>query len=230
MNAVERGQLAWRHYEGPLSHVAVLLAVIDHTDQDGRAYPSERRLATVARVSERTVRDALKELELRGVLKREPRSGPPGSGRLTLYTVVDEVLLASPHVSGDECRCLAVTGRSRHSPATGNSCRSSEPTKDLDRQIPAAVSGNSFQGKKTSEESPPKPPRARRGADSILAREIREAIRSRPGGAALELLSEPAKKVVAELGGLQRLRETRDADFERVVRDGARRLRLGGAA
>src|SRR5215216_163282 len=52
---------------------AVLLALADHADQDGRCFPSQQRLATFAGTGERSVRRALKRLEDVDLVRRSAR-------------------------------------------------------------------------------------------------------------------------------------------------------------
>lgn len=54
---------------------AVLHALADHADEDGKCWPSLRRIALFAGCSENTARRALQRVEAMGIVHREPRAG-----------------------------------------------------------------------------------------------------------------------------------------------------------
>lgn len=60
----------------------VLLALVEHANSDGEAWPSQRRLARYTGYSVRTVRAALKALETSELILREARGNGRG-GRAT---------------------------------------------------------------------------------------------------------------------------------------------------
>jgi hypothetical protein len=70
-----------RHRSGNL---LVLLALADHADDQGTAWPSIRRLAREARLSERHTRRCLTELAASGEVEIFPHKAPSGK---TLYKI-----------------------------------------------------------------------------------------------------------------------------------------------
>lgn len=193
----QRTQLVIRHLRATPKAKLVLIAIADHTGDDASAFPSQRRLGALTGLSERSVRDALEELEKLGVLSVELRKAPSGHGRHSLYTVLDETLAALPHVAGDECTCVDATGNPCRSPATGKSCRSSEGGEEPDRQKSSALTGRNRQQKRTSEERT----RARVARD--VTEELRVAIKAfgrTHGSDARQGLSTPALSVVDVVG------------------------------
>jgi predicted ArsR family transcriptional regulator len=59
----------------------VLLALVEHADDDGVCWPGQERLAQMTRVNSRTVRRALKRLEQIGLIQRTRRWAEDGGGR-----------------------------------------------------------------------------------------------------------------------------------------------------
>ncbi|WP_306150679.1 helix-turn-helix domain-containing protein [Roseovarius sp. MMSF_3281] len=77
-------------YDGDLTdiyEVSVLLALANHADDEGRCYPSLKRIAKLARVTERGVQKIVKRLEDRGYLDVQINKGPKGTN---LYRVIPE--------------------------------------------------------------------------------------------------------------------------------------------
>lgn len=60
------------------SALLMLLAIADHADDDGVAYPSVARLAKKTRLSERATQYIVRHLEVNGALKIERGAGPNG--------------------------------------------------------------------------------------------------------------------------------------------------------
>jgi len=82
-NAVWDGS---RHQSG---NFIVLLAIADHADDEGKAWPSIPRLACKARLSQRHTRRCLNELKASGELEILPKQAPHGR---TLYRIrLDEL-------------------------------------------------------------------------------------------------------------------------------------------
>ena len=73
---------AWSCRGLTLALRCILLALAEHADEQGRCWPSLRRLAALTEADRRTVTRGLAELEARGLLARERR---PGKG--TTYTL-----------------------------------------------------------------------------------------------------------------------------------------------
>ncbi|MGC5077625.1 helix-turn-helix domain-containing protein [Agrococcus sp. DT81.2] len=65
----------------------VYIALLNRADRFGVAYPSMKTLAKEARSDERTVRDALKSLEKRGIVKTQRRPQEGGRHLPNLYRV-----------------------------------------------------------------------------------------------------------------------------------------------
>jgi len=72
---------AWakKQKTGSATLKAVLLAVADYADENGCAWPSQKRLAEDTELSARSVRDALAGLESKGLIRREMRMRDDGS-------------------------------------------------------------------------------------------------------------------------------------------------------
>ena len=68
----------WEHSESSGVARLVLLAIADHADPVGVAWPSVARLAAMCRVSDRAVQNNVKHLEMLGELKREISKGRRG--------------------------------------------------------------------------------------------------------------------------------------------------------
>lgn len=60
---------------GDSTRKAILLVLADYADEAGSCFPSQTTIGAQAEVSERSVRRVMAELEERGVLRREHRSG-----------------------------------------------------------------------------------------------------------------------------------------------------------
>ncbi len=69
---------------GPIE-TATYIALLRHTDQNRKCFPSMARIGKVAGVSERRAREAIKKLIVSGLVKREARSAENGSTLSPLY-------------------------------------------------------------------------------------------------------------------------------------------------
>lgn len=65
----------WEHADCSQTALLVLLALADHANDAGECWPSYPRLAQRARTSERHVRRVMLDLEERGLIARDRRSG-----------------------------------------------------------------------------------------------------------------------------------------------------------
>lgn len=90
---MKTSQYVWQHSKAKGTARLVLLAIADHANDDGEADPGENRLASMAAVSNRTVRTALQDLETAGEIVIQPRSG-----RTNLY-IIPVPWRATPAVS-----------------------------------------------------------------------------------------------------------------------------------
>lgn len=68
----------WEHSQHKGSDLLTLLAIADHADDDGQAYPSIQRLAYKTRMTERNVQYVLKKLEQSNELTMHRNQGPHG--------------------------------------------------------------------------------------------------------------------------------------------------------
>jgi hypothetical protein len=75
----------WEHSRTEGVTRLIFIALADHCDHDGLAWPSIERVAEKCRVSVRTVQRAYKDIELMGEMVRTIR---PGRTRTNLYQVV----------------------------------------------------------------------------------------------------------------------------------------------
>lgn len=66
---------------------AVLIALCNYADEDGKSWPSIRRICRDTEFSERTVREALRELEAAGFVTKDERRTEDGAMRSNLYTL-----------------------------------------------------------------------------------------------------------------------------------------------
>ena len=90
----------WQHSRNKSGNLLVLLALADHANEEGYAYPGIPLLAREARMSQRHTRRCLNELVTSGELDVLPKQAP--SGR-TLYRICLDQL--PPHnFSGGTCR------------------------------------------------------------------------------------------------------------------------------
>jgi hypothetical protein len=92
-----------------LAQRAVLLAVADHADDQGRSYPGLERIAWKSGVARETALRALKELEADGWLTKEPRRDDHGRQQTTEYWLTERLFEApayprdfSAKTQGDE--------------------------------------------------------------------------------------------------------------------------------
>ena len=78
---------AWEQELPPLTKL-VLMAIADHCDDEGYAWPGIRGIAKKCGVAHRTVQRQGEDLQDKGILKVEPRQRPDGSSSSNGYTVV----------------------------------------------------------------------------------------------------------------------------------------------
>ena len=78
---------AWEQELPPLTKL-VLMAIADHCDDEGYAWPGIRGIAKKCGVAHRTVQRQVEDLQDKGILKVEPRQRPDGSSSSNGYTVV----------------------------------------------------------------------------------------------------------------------------------------------
>jgi len=78
---------AWEQELPPLTKL-VLMAIADHCDDEGYAWPGIRGIAKKCGVSHSTVQRHVQSLEEQGILNVEPRQRPDGSSSSNGYTVV----------------------------------------------------------------------------------------------------------------------------------------------
>lgn len=92
--------LSWakRQKTGSPTLKAVLLAVADYADEDGRCWPSQRRISDDTEFSVRAVRGALSELEEKGLIRREATHRPDGSRGVDVLFVA---MSAAPPAGGE---------------------------------------------------------------------------------------------------------------------------------
>jgi hypothetical protein len=81
----------WKFSRHKSGNLLVLLAVADHADEEGNAWPGIDRLARMTRLSDRHVRRCLNALLETGELEIMPESSPSGG---TLYRIRLEFLAA----------------------------------------------------------------------------------------------------------------------------------------
>lgn len=74
--SLDASRAVWLYSEADGSVLLMALAIADFADQDGRAYPSVRRLAAMARITDRHARKALRKLVQLHELTVEPMAGP----------------------------------------------------------------------------------------------------------------------------------------------------------
>ncbi len=87
--------LVWEHSRAKGSELLVLLAIADHADESGHAYPGIARLAKKARIDERSVRRAIKALERIGEIRADRGGGRKSSRYWVLTNLTNDSL--SPH-------------------------------------------------------------------------------------------------------------------------------------
>ena len=68
----------WEHSRHKGSALLTLLAIADHADDEGIAYPSIPRIARKTRMTDRNVQLVLKTLQRSGELKMIANEGPHG--------------------------------------------------------------------------------------------------------------------------------------------------------
>ena len=78
---------AWEQELPPLTKL-ILMAIADHADDSGYAWPGYRGIAKKCGASYRTIQRHVHSLEEQGILKVEPRQRPDGSSSSNGYTVV----------------------------------------------------------------------------------------------------------------------------------------------
>ena len=67
----------WESSQHSGTNLLMLLAIADFADDDGRAFPSVGKLATICRMSKRNAQDRLRELAESGELTIKKNQGPP---------------------------------------------------------------------------------------------------------------------------------------------------------
>lgn len=77
--SVKASHWAWQQALPPAQKV-VLLALADHSDDDGKCWPSIRRLVKKVNVTDRTVQRVIRDLQAAGLVSVEPRPRPDGRG------------------------------------------------------------------------------------------------------------------------------------------------------
>jgi hypothetical protein len=78
---------AWEQELPPLTKL-VLMAIADHCDDEGYAWPGIKGISKKCGVAHRTVQRQVEELQAKGILKVEARQRPDGSSSSNGYTVV----------------------------------------------------------------------------------------------------------------------------------------------
>ena len=78
---------AWEQELPPLTKL-VLMAIADHCDDEGYAWPGIRGIAKKCGVAHSTVQRHVQSLEEQGILNVEPRQRPDGSSSSNGYTVI----------------------------------------------------------------------------------------------------------------------------------------------
>src|SRR6266403_3375287 len=76
----------WRHSKAHSGYLLVLLAIADHADDEGVAYPSIKGIAFKARMTERNVQLALAHLKSIGELHIDYCEGPHGKNLFQIVT------------------------------------------------------------------------------------------------------------------------------------------------
>ena len=89
---------AWEQELPPLTKL-ILMAIADHADDSGYAWPGYRGIAKKCGASYRTIQRHVHSLEEQGILKVEPRQRPDGSSSSNGYTVVMNVTIRDEGVS-----------------------------------------------------------------------------------------------------------------------------------
>ena len=82
--SIEVMSRVWKHSRAYSGYLLVLLAIADHADDDGQAYPSIAGLAHKSRMTERQVHRAVTWLLELGELRVEYKQGPKGKN---LYSI-----------------------------------------------------------------------------------------------------------------------------------------------
>ena len=78
---------AWEQELPPLTKL-VLMAIADHCDDEGYAWPGIKGISKKCGVAHRTVQRQVEELQAKGILNVEARQRPDGSSSSNGYTVV----------------------------------------------------------------------------------------------------------------------------------------------
>lgn len=93
----------------PAIEQSLFIWIWHHTNTDGTCFPSIRTLALEAGMGHRTVSDALRRLEHRGLIKSIPRMGENGQ-RSNIYEVLALADDDTPHAKDAGGRDAAVAG------------------------------------------------------------------------------------------------------------------------
>lgn len=88
--------LVKHHLVGSPSAKAVLLILADYADERWSCYPSQGRIAAESELGERTVRRVLRELEDRGLIKRQRRGDKRGNRTSDRIFLVPATLASLP--------------------------------------------------------------------------------------------------------------------------------------
>ncbi len=75
----------WEYAQAKGSELLLLLAIADHADDKGKAYPSLQRLAHKTRLSKRNVQYLLKRLQELGLVQIQRGAGPRGCNLFILH-------------------------------------------------------------------------------------------------------------------------------------------------
>lgn len=101
---------------GTPSRKAVLMLLANCADQDGRCWPTVRYIAESAEFAERTVQQALADLESMGFMEREARKHESGASRSNLFRLklevdgAQETAETPPQKQGGEGAAIAPSG------------------------------------------------------------------------------------------------------------------------
>lgn len=187
MNPQDPLRLALRGSRATGLDLLVLLAIADHSNADGLAWPALETIAQRCGVNEKTVRRALPKLEALGEIKIESRRAPEkGLGRRSLYTVNLEQLELSASQRG-RLSGLTVRSTEQRSDPSGLTVRSNEVASESERTLAVNLTGPTVQRSSTNEVTT----ELLNAAKKFGQRGWREASRG---------LSAPAKAVAEDLG------------------------------
>jgi DNA-binding transcriptional MocR family regulator len=127
----------WDHSRAEGLTRLVLLALADHADHDGYAWPAVSRVAQKCRVSRATVQRAYRDCEAAGELERV-RPGGTGAGDTALYRVMP-ALVENPANGGDKgltVRPLRASSRTIRASGLQNKGLTVRPEPSINHQEP----------------------------------------------------------------------------------------------